>query len=365
MNSLENFRDEILEQKKITPKSETLPKQLFKTENEVAIDKSSNKLFKTENENTIDKSSNKLFKTENENKTDKHIDEDKFNLNFADVDKDIKKSLDAFDRMLKGVKIKQDPNSFKEQPAFENIKDKLENEFLHNALKDNNYKNHLSNKENSNLLKQEMSETLKEFEQVIHAAENNKKIKLDHPNLIKLQNTKVAKSFEQKQELAFNAKTNQNQTIVNNSQTKATLKNLPSHVNYQLNKSIVRAINQNESTLKIQLKPAELGKLVLNIDNTKGSVKISIVAETFNAKELLTSNVNELKTTLASSGVNLERFEVDMSNDFKQSMADAQNHFQSSNKKNKKLLGSIDNIEKIDDSKNINLEHNGSIHYIA
>ncbi|WDP89808.1 MAG: flagellar hook-length control protein FliK [Desulfobacter sp.] len=105
--------------------------------------------------------------------------------------------------------------------------------------------------------------------------------------------------------------------------TKSSERALPSYVTNQVNRSIVRAVNNGESTLKIQLKPAELGRLMLTIDNSGNSIKVSILTENQAAKDILASNVNELRTTLASAGISLDSFDVDMSSDFRQSMANA------------------------------------------
>ena len=124
--------------------------------------------------------------------------------------------------------------------------------------------------------------------------------------------------------------------------TTSSLKNLPTYVTHQVGKSLARAINQGESTLRIQLKPLELGRLVMTIDNTGNSMKVSIMTENMAAKDLLTSNVNELRTVLSSSGVTLERFDVDMNSDFRQSMADTGNQAGNSGRRyrNKKKLAS-------------------------
>ncbi|WP_300456375.1 flagellar hook-length control protein FliK [Desulfobacula sp.] len=120
----------------------------------------------------------------------------------------------------------------------------------------------------------------------------------------------------------------------------SSFKNLPTYVTHQVGKSLVRALNQGESTLRIQLKPRELGRLVMTIDNTGNSLKVNIMTENPVAKDLLTSNVNELRTVLTTSGVTLERFDVDMNSDFRQSMADAGNQAGNSGRRyrNKKKI---------------------------
>jgi len=116
---------------------------------------------------------------------------------------------------------------------------------------------------------------------------------------------------------------------------KATFRNMPSYVMHQVEKSIVRAVNQGENTLKIQLKPSELGRLVMTIDNVGNSMKVSITTENPVAKDILASHMNELRTVLSAAGISLDKFDVDMSSDFRQSMADAKNQPGNSNGKNR------------------------------
>jgi len=136
-----------------------------------------------------------------------------------------------------------------------------------------------------------------------------------------------------------------------------------------VSRSIVRAINQGETTLKIQLKPAELGRLQLTINNVGNSMKVSIIAENPAAKDILTANVNELKTVLASAGISLDKFDVDMDGDFKQSYTNAKNESGNSKQKNrneKNLFDSI-NQEGINGSgENLASEiQDGSYHFVA
>ncbi len=105
--------------------------------------------------------------------------------------------------------------------------------------------------------------------------------------------------------------------------SEAAFRNLPSHVTHQVARSLVRAVNQGESTLTLQLKPPELGRLVMTIDHSGDTLKVTIMTESQTAKDILVSNTHDIKTALAGSGVHLEQFEVDMNTNFQQSMADA------------------------------------------
>lgn len=150
---------------------------------------------------------------------------------------------------------------------------------------------------------------------------------------------------------------------------KQTFSSLPNHVTQQVGKNIVRAVNLGENTLRLQLKPAELGRVFMTIDNTGDSMKVSIITENQSAKEILASNVNEIRSILSSSGISLEKFEVDMSSNFRQSMADARGQGQSNKKKSGKGLRSMNDVQ---DEKSNNLstlaaakEYGGSLHFVA
>ena len=122
--------------------------------------------------------------------------------------------------------------------------------------------------------------------------------------------------------------------------------------------------------MRIQLKPPELGRLLITIDNTGSNIKINVITENSAAREILTSSVNELRTVLSNSGVNLERFEVDMSSDFRQSMADAKNqagNFSKRNKNREKFLADSITKENINEPNSLLsvLEQTGSMHLVA
>ncbi len=100
-------------------------------------------------------------------------------------------------------------------------------------------------------------------------------------------------------------------------------KPLPQYVTQQVGKGLARAVNQGESSLTLQLKPVSLGRLIMTIDNLGSSMKVSIMTEHHAAKDILTSHANELRTVMANAGISLDQFDVDMSQDFRQSLADA------------------------------------------
>ena len=131
------------------------------------------------------------------------------------------------------------------------------------------------------------------------------------------------KMVEQPPSQAFESRAGDVDVKMELPKAKPAARTLPAYVTQQVGKSIVRAVNQGENSLKIQLKPPELGRLLMTIDKTGNNMRVSILTENHAAREIITQNITELRTVLSNSGVNLERFEVDMSSDFRQSMADA------------------------------------------
>jgi flagellar hook-length control protein FliK len=144
---------------------------------------------------------------------------------------------------------------------------------------------------------------------------------------------------------------------------------LPSYVTNQIGRSIVRAVNQGQSEIKIQLKPPELGRMMITIEEMGNGMKVSVVAENQNARDILLSNSNNLKAALASSGVNLENFDVDMGSDFNRSMADAKNQAgYSKNKrgqKTKEIDGESTGVDNLSLVREQHLTHDGVLYYVA
>ncbi|OGR11439.1 MAG: hypothetical protein A2097_05325 [Desulfobacula sp. GWF2_41_7] len=192
----------------------------------------------------------------------------------------------------------------------------------------------------------------------------------DVKTVLKQLRSENSKFNDQLQVSGADARTQDTQSQANELRAKPSLKDLPTYVTHQVSKSLVRAINQGESVLKIQLKPPELGRLVMTIDNTGNNMKISIMTDNQTAKEILVSNMNDIKTTLSNSGVNLERFDVDMNSNFQQSMADAKNQAGNSGKRqqnrDKLMADGVTGINMDDPAGLLNtLNPDGSLHYVA
>lgn len=143
---------------------------------------------------------------------------------------------------------------------------------------------------------------------------------------------------------------------------------LPDFVTRQVGKSIFRSINTGDDTIRMQLKPTELGRVYMSIEHNGSAMKLSIITEHQSAKDILAANVNEIKTMLSSSGISLESFEVDMSSDFQQSMADARAQDHSAGKNQAKRRSGDDAQEDAADNLTVQTavkNDSGSLHFVA
>ncbi|MCK5165190.1 MAG: flagellar hook-length control protein FliK [Desulfobacula sp.] len=282
------------------------------------------------------------------------------------------KSLDLLDALFKGLEFKNktaDTQVIKF--SYEQIKNQFKNELLVPGEEKINKKDLFSFDKN---IKPATDTKLKDgFKAMdfllpgkkIGAVDMNDQLK-DSKGFLKQLKSENAKQSDQGQVPTSDVKSGQTQSGLNILKTKSSFRNLPAYVTHQVSKSLVRAINQGENIIKIQLKPPELGRLVMTIDNTGNSMKVNIMTENFAAKEILISNANELRSVLSNSGVHLERFDVDMNSNFKQSMADTGNQAGNSGKqqrnKEKPVNGEVvnDPISLLD-----SLNQEGSLHFVA
>ena len=144
---------------------------------------------------------------------------------------------------------------------------------------------------------------------------------------------------------------------------------LPSYVTNQVVRSFVRAVYRGDNEMRLQLKPPELGRLIMKIDNLGDSLKVSIITENHAAKDIIASHENSLKAALAGSGISIETFDVSMGSNFSQSMADTGNNsgtgFGSGNKSQSESTMELSD-EIINNEKNkYNFFDDGALHFVA
>ncbi|OQY52178.1 MAG: hypothetical protein B6230_03145, partial [Desulfobacteraceae bacterium 4572_89] len=274
-----------------------------------------------------------------------------------------------FESLFKYLDIQPEKTSVPEF-SYEQIKEQFKNDLLIPDKNNPNKKGLFSQDTINPGVKSE--QVLKEVESILSGksgpAIDTKSLAKGGEENVKLLNPDMAKGGEISQLAASDVKTES--MPLNVLKIKATLNNLPNYVMNQVGKSVVRAINQGENTLNLQLKPPELGRLFMTIDNVGNSMKVSIITENHVAKDILTSNMGELKTVLANAGISLEKFDVDMDSNFRQSMADAKNQSsQFGKKKQNKENNLFDAVNA--EGKNdftggmIATIQNGSYHFVA
>jgi len=98
---------------------------------------------------------------------------------------------------------------------------------------------------------------------------------------------------------------------------------LPGYLIDQVGKQISRSILRGDRVIRLQLKPPELGVLKVEMDMKNNILKLGMITENSSVKELLLSNVHELRETLAQQGVKLERLDVNINYNFGQSLANS------------------------------------------
>ncbi len=106
-------------------------------------------------------------------------------------------------------------------------------------------------------------------------------------------------------------------------------KTLPAYVMDQVGRQIVKSVKSGSNEVRLQLKPPSLGRLQLNIESSGEGIKVKIFAEQPATKEMLLSHAGEMKSSLMDQGLRVEKIDVQVSNDFNQSMTNAR---QESNK---------------------------------
>ena len=190
----------------------------------------------------------------------------------------------------------------------------------------------------------EQEDFVKTFQDILSNSVSTKKETLKNLDKIKKTNQKDA-TLDFAEENIKTEKTNiraASSSKAGNTSPKTTEDLLPPYVVRQMNRQLLKAINNNLKEISFQLKPANLGKIKLSIDSTKDGLKVSVLTEQKNTKEIL--NSNELKTILTKQGVDVKSVDIDMAFNFEQSMArQMQNNF--NNKKQNKNTTIIDNIK--------------------
>ncbi len=95
----------------------------------------------------------------------------------------------------------------------------------------------------------------------------------------------------------------------------------PSYLINQVGKQIARSVLRGDRVIRLQLNPPELGVMKIEVDMKDNILKLGMITENSSVKELLLSNVHELREALAQQGVKLEKLDIQISYDFGQGLA--------------------------------------------
>jgi flagellar hook-length control protein FliK len=99
---------------------------------------------------------------------------------------------------------------------------------------------------------------------------------------------------------------------------------IPAHVLEQVNRQISKVMPEGEKVVKLMLKPPELGYVTLHIDMKDNMLKLGMRTETSSAQELLISGASELKETLLAQGIKIEKMDVQIDDQLRQSFSFSQ-----------------------------------------
>lgn len=99
---------------------------------------------------------------------------------------------------------------------------------------------------------------------------------------------------------------------------------LPVYVVNQVSRQISLSLQRGDNHIRLQLRPPQLGSIQIDMNMKNNVLKIGVITEHNSVKEILISNIQELKDSLVQQGVKLERVDVQVNCNLDQSMAQAQ-----------------------------------------
>ncbi len=100
-----------------------------------------------------------------------------------------------------------------------------------------------------------------------------------------------------------------------------TSEKLPVNSNYlldQISGKINAALKNGENRVSMQLHPPELGKINIELSMKDNQLRAVVIAETVQVKQVLESNIEQLRNTLEVQNIEVEKFSVHVGQDGKQ-----------------------------------------------
>jgi flagellar hook-length control protein FliK len=113
-------------------------------------------------------------------------------------------------------------------------------------------------------------------------------------------------------------------TSVGESVAKSDVRSIPQYVVHQVGRRLGMAVKRGENHVRLQLKPPHLGSIQLDLAMKGNGVRIAMVAENQYVKDIMVSHVNELREALVEQGVELQKIDVEINQNFGHSMANAE-----------------------------------------
>lgn len=205
------------------------------------------------------------------------------------VSKDAKKGLEQDSNLEVTNRLNKNDNTVKiDKKTKENISD--ENLVLEDVDKNNVSIKSTNESSDMNLLNHKDEELEKFEKEFLKIDENNedKNINLDNLNIGKISQKIKGVMPNQKQ--------------INNVNSKEIID--------QIVQKSKLAIDKDKSIMEIKLEPESLGKLTLRIAVERGLVTAKFTAENDKVKEIIESNMNELKNNLLAQGLNVQSLSV-------------------------------------------------------
>jgi flagellar hook-length control protein FliK len=129
------------------------------------------------------------------------------------------------------------------------------------------------------------------------------------------QNVKGTAQGDSSSQAAVTASSGADGRLASAARAAAARSTLPTYVVRQVSEQIALMAKNNQSQLRLALKPPELGELTIKLSLREGVLKATLVADNASAKHALEAGLNDLKQQLAQQGLKAERLEVVISPD--------------------------------------------------
>jgi len=99
---------------------------------------------------------------------------------------------------------------------------------------------------------------------------------------------------------------------------------VPYYLNQQVSRQLAHAIRNNESQVRIQLRPPHLGTLQVDLEVQNNVLRLGMATDNQLTREILISHVNELKDALTEQGIRIDDVDIQINYDLGQSLANDQ-----------------------------------------